>query len=123
MKAASSACLFSSVGFASAAVRREALNQLRFADFEAALPELLALCEGFDGRDRWYLEAVGLAAAGNEEILFTELAAEYGQSPDEWSPAFAALAWRLHAEGSRAAFAARAMNEALPREGPASVNL
>lgn len=98
------------------AVRREVLLQLRGAEFEEVLPELLALCRTYDGLDRWYLEAIGLAARGHEEELFAELSAEMGDVPANWSPEFSKLAWRLHAEGARSAFEARALNPVLARE-------
>ena len=98
----------------SLAVRREVALALRGIALEECLDVLLDLAEGFDGTDRTYLEAFGLAAEGKEEALWAELAAELGDSPLAWDARFEGLAWRLHPAGALDAHVARAMSTTLP---------
>jgi HEAT repeat protein len=52
-----------------------------------------ALAQQHDGKDRWYLEALGIGARGNEEECFTEWLAAVG---DQWNtPAGRDIIWRL----------------------------
>jgi len=68
---------------------------------------------GYEGGDRTYLEAVGLAARGIEAEVWEMLASSRTESdrPLEWSDALAELAWRLHPPGLTPAFLARALAE------------
>ncbi|MBM3784231.1 MAG: c-type cytochrome [Acidobacteria bacterium] len=68
-------------------VRREAAALLREAPDSAAVPALARIAEQWDGKDRWYLEAVGIGATGREDALYAKLG--------EWSPKTAELVWRL----------------------------
>jgi putative membrane-bound dehydrogenase-like protein len=77
---------------------------------------LSALAKGFDATDRVYVEAFGLACEGREAEVFARLAPELGPRPLEWSPQFAALAWRLHPPEAIPAFVARAMAKELSGE-------
>ena len=80
-----------------AAVRRELATSLRDVPFEAAKPLLLDLAKGFDGVDRTYLEALGIACKGKEAESYAAIKATIGDAdPAKWSPAFAKIAWRLH---------------------------
>ena len=81
---------------ASPAVRREVALALRDAPLDDSRDLFLDLAEGYDGADRWYLEAFGLAAEGKEEALYPLLKNRLGGPPDTWTPRFAGLAWRLH---------------------------
>ena len=81
----------------SAAVRREVALTLRNIPLAQSKPVLLQLARQFDGTDRSYLEAWGTAADQQAEVLFSDLIKELNQSdPMQWSPAMAALTWRLH---------------------------
>lgn len=81
----------------SPAVRREVALALRAFPAPDALPILAQVARGYDGKDRAYLEAVGLGATGREAELWAVLAKEMaGGDPAAWSPAFAGLTWRLH---------------------------
>ena len=51
-------------GDASPAVRREVALALRGVSFDESRDVLLTLAAGYDGTDRWYLEALGTAALG-----------------------------------------------------------
>lgn len=80
-------------------VRREVIIAL--TDFPLAEKKdlLLKLATGYDGSDRWYLEALGAAMAGHEEEFYAALKKTFtieGQPADRWDQKFASLAWRLH---------------------------
>ena len=93
----------------SPAVRREAALSLRGVPFEERRDVLVKLAEGYDGTDRWYLEALGIAAAGHEDAVYASWLPVLGHAdPLEWTPRFSALAWRLHPARAIDAFAARA---------------
>ena len=93
----------------SPAVRREAALSLRSVPFEERRDVLVKLAEGYDGTDRWYLEALGIAAAGHEDAVYASWLPVLGHAdPLEWTPRFSALAWRLHPARAIDAFAARA---------------
>jgi putative membrane-bound dehydrogenase-like protein len=81
----------------SPAVRREAAIALRDYSFEQTRDILLSLAARYDGEDRWYLEAFGIACDGKQEEIYPLLLARFGQpDPLKWSDAFAHLVWRLH---------------------------
>ena len=80
----------------SAAVRREVAVALRDVPMEASQDLILELARRYDGQDRYYLEALGLAADGKEEALYPLLRAELGDDPAAWDDRFAGIAWRLH---------------------------
>ena len=73
----------------------------------------LKLAAGFDGKDRTYLEALGISARGRESALYAALVAD-GADPLAWSEARAGLVWRLHAAQCVPAVKARAMAAQLP---------
>ncbi len=81
---------------ASPAIRREVALALRDFKTPAAVATLVSVAKGFDGLDRAYLAAIGLGAIDREAEVYAALAKEMGAAPAAWSPAFAALTWRLH---------------------------
>ncbi|GDY18430.1 hypothetical protein LBMAG55_17530 [Verrucomicrobiota bacterium] len=81
---------------ASPAIRREVALALRDFKTPAAVATLVTVAKGFDGLDRAYLAAIGLGAIDREAEVYAALAKEMGAAPAAWSPAFAALTWRLH---------------------------
>jgi len=94
---------------ASAAVRREAALAMRDRPFAEAKDVLLTVAQGYDGKDRTYLEAWGTGATKKEAELFDALmAGAKERDPLKWTPAFAGLVWRLTPEKAVPAFAARA---------------
>ena len=80
----------------SPAVRREVAISLRDVSFEQSRDLIVELARGYNGQDRWYLEALGTAADGKEEVLYPILRRALGERPDRWTPTFAGIAWRLH---------------------------
>ena len=56
-----------------AGVRREVALSMRDQPADKALPILVDVARGFDGKDRSYLEALGTGASGKEAALYTEV--------------------------------------------------
>jgi putative membrane-bound dehydrogenase-like protein len=80
----------------SAAVRREVAIALRDVPYFDCRLMLLNLVKGYDGQDRWYLNALGLAADGKEEALMADLRQTMPDNPVEWNQRTANLVWELH---------------------------
>lgn len=81
----------------SPAVRREVALAVRDIPFEEKKELLVNLARTYDGEDRWYLEAIGTAAEGDEDQLYRLLRERFSPGdPAGWSDRFAGLAWRLH---------------------------
>lgn len=60
---------------------------------------MLQLATGYDGKDRWYLEAMGNALHGYESEIYAGLLAQFHATPEAaetWNDALATLVWRLH---------------------------
>ena len=81
---------------ASPAIRREVALAMRDFKGPEAIANLVTVARGFDGKDRAYLEAIGLGSTGREAEVYDAIAKVMGAAPAAWSPAFAALTWRLH---------------------------
>ncbi len=81
-----------------ASVRREVALSLRDIPFEKCEHTLSALIDGFDGRNRWYLEAIGTAAAGKEAAVYSKLIRPLSTSRPhvQWTERDKNLAWRFH---------------------------
>src|SRR4029453_10201821 len=58
-------------------------------DWLDAMSQLIAQ---FDGKDRWYLEALGIAARGREDALYARLK---NDAATKSSAAFSQLLWEL----------------------------
>ena len=80
----------------SAAVRREVAIALRDVPFDECKYMLINLAKGYDGQDRWYLDALGKAADGKEEALFSELRQTMPEDPTKWDQKTADIVWELH---------------------------
>jgi putative heme-binding domain-containing protein len=99
----------------SSAVRREAAVALQGIPFARSEQILLTLASGYDGTDRWYLEALGLASFGHEDAFYRALIPVLGHpDPLAWSPRFANIVWRLHPASAVDALRVRAGGEGLP---------
>jgi putative membrane-bound dehydrogenase-like protein len=96
-------------------VRREVALSMRDVPAARSLDILVDIARGFDGDDRFYLEALGTGATGKEPALYDRLLREFriGSDPLTWSPAFAQLAWRLHVPAAVPALLARAQSTRL----------
>jgi putative membrane-bound dehydrogenase-like protein len=97
-------------------VRREIALSLRDVPADKSLPFLITIAGAFDGKDRAYLEALGLGATGKEAALYDALRAEFTAAPDAWTDAFAWLAWRLHPPQAVADQKARALSDKVSPE-------
>ena len=84
------------VGDASPAVRREVALHLRDVPADKSVALLAKLAAGFDGKDRAYLEALGLGSEGKESAVYAEVSKTFAKDPLAWSDAAAWIAWRLH---------------------------
>ncbi|MFM8470490.1 MAG: HEAT repeat domain-containing protein, partial [Limisphaerales bacterium] len=110
----------------SAAIRREAALGLRDVVWRTmgegrnfytqdAQQAFIALAHRFDGKDRTYLDALGLSVRGREAAAYDLLKPSMGNSdPLKWQPRWAWLAWRLHPPQAIADFQARALAASLP---------
>nr|MBA3273639.1 c-type cytochrome [Chthoniobacterales bacterium] len=100
-----------------AAVRREIAIALRDVPFEECDALLLKLAEQYDGQDRFYLEAFGIACEKKESKIYPVLLEKLGgEDPLKWSDTMVGLAWRLHPVESLEAFAKRAASASLSPE-------
>ncbi len=98
----------------SPAVRREVALSLRGMSFDKSRDILVALAAKYDGVDRWYLEALGIAATGNEALLYSALLPLLGHpDPTRWDARFSGIAWRLHPAAAIDAFTVRAASPRL----------
>ena len=79
-----------------AAVRREVAIALRDFKTSEAVATLVTIAQQFDGQDRAYLEAIGLAATDREAAVHAAIAKVMAKTALEWTPAYAWLTWRLH---------------------------
>jgi putative membrane-bound dehydrogenase-like protein len=82
----------------SAMVRREALLALRDVDPAKASPLILELARRYDGSDRFYLEALGIAV-GQDKARRAVLLPGLEKLFTEWSDKVADLTWELRPPG------------------------
>ena len=81
-------------GEESAHVRREMLLALRDAPAEGAKPDILALAHFYDGTDRFYLEAIGIAV-GRDQKRREVILADFEKEFPGWDEKIANLVWEL----------------------------
>ena len=77
------------------AVRREILHPLRDIELEKALEPLGKLIAGYDGRNRWYLEAIGTVCDGRSAVIYEKLVRPTQADPKSWTRREKNLAWRM----------------------------
>ncbi|MEQ6120181.1 PVC-type heme-binding CxxCH protein [Reichenbachiella sp. MALMAid0571] len=97
----------------SVAVKREVAISLRDVPWEKCEPFIEELFQNYDGKDRWYLEALGMAFEGKEDQAYKYLLPDQGKL-SAWSDAFASLVWRLHPKSSIPLLKERAMAQNVP---------
>jgi putative membrane-bound dehydrogenase-like protein len=93
----------------SPAVRRDVAIALRDVPFEQCKDLLVKLANSYDGTDRFYLEAVGIAADKKEEALYAALKQSIPANPVQWDQKTANLIWRLHPASTAELMKQRAM--------------
>lgn len=96
-------------------VRASAAQVLRDLDWAEAESDLVALAMRYEGSDRTYLEALGLAAEGKESELYARLKQDFGGDQLDWFR-FTPMAWRLHPEGCVADLLPRIADAGAPLE-------
>jgi len=74
-------------------VRREILLELRDVEGDAAMQTIADLALQYDGQDRFYLAAIGIAARTRENAL---LAAIVKKVPSGWSQTLSEILWETH---------------------------
>lgn len=95
-------------------LRAEAALAMRYLPFEDAKEVLLNVAARYDGKDRAYLESLGLGAGKNTEALWqAALETLKPGSPAAWPESFARLTWRLMPEAALPALKERAAAPAL----------
>lgn len=79
------------------ALAREVALSLKDTGFKGAKPLLQKVIQRFDGENRWFLEAIGTAASGKTQKVYSQIVkmAWNGKPYDEWSMKDKNLAWRL----------------------------
>lgn len=96
------------------AVRREVAVALRYLPQSDKLNLVARLFQHYDGKDRVYLEACGLAAEGAEAAIWKRVYTEAGQpASGSWSASLARIAWRLQPEQALPALKQRALDSGL----------
>ncbi|MFK5972240.1 MAG: c-type cytochrome, partial [Flavobacteriaceae bacterium] len=98
-----------SVDDPASSVRREVAISLRDLPWEESGSLIKVLFTTYDGIDPWYLEALGMAMDGKEELAYAELLMDQPKDPTKWTDAFASLVWRIHPKSAIAALKKRAL--------------
>jgi putative membrane-bound dehydrogenase-like protein len=95
-------------------VRRDAAIALRGQQATEAATLWAALAAQHDGKDRWYLEALGIGAFGQEERFFSEWLRSVG---DKWNTAAGRdIIWRLRASATADYLAKIIADKATPEQ-------
>jgi putative heme-binding domain-containing protein len=76
-------------------VRRELLLLLRDVDPVVAGPHILALAKRYDGKDRFYLAAIGIAVGHHNEKRREIILADFEKNFPQWNDKVAGLVWEL----------------------------
>jgi putative membrane-bound dehydrogenase-like protein len=76
-------------------VRREILLAVREAEPAKARPLILELARQYDGKDRFYLEAIGIAVGRCDQARREAILAEFDKEFPEWDDKVADLVWEL----------------------------
>ena len=79
-------------------VRREVALAMRYIPFEKARDILIEIARGYDGKDRYYVEAFGIGCTDKEEKFYSVLKKNMGTK--NYEPKYAGLVWRLHTVSS-----------------------
>ena len=95
-------------------IRRDVALSLRSVNFEKCKDIFVELAKGYDGKDKNYLEAIGLGAAGKENEVWTHLRNSLGFSDSsKWTDTFARITWRLWPSNAIPDLVKRAQNSKL----------
>ncbi len=98
----------------SSAVRRECAIAIRHSKNERAAKIWAELASRHDGKDRWYLEALGLASDLNADACFAAWLAKVG---NKWNtPAGRDVVWRVRAKSAPAHIVKILKDKSVPEE-------
>ncbi len=98
-------------------VRVEAAQAMRNRSFVEARDVLVAVACQYDGKDRSYLESLGLGAGHHTEALWKAVGQKLQPGePARWSDTFALLTWRLMPEAAVPSLKIRAAAASLTAE-------
>jgi putative heme-binding domain-containing protein len=75
--------------------RREILLLLRDVSPEKALPWIIEAAKQYDGKDRFYLEAIGIAVGHHDQKRREIILADFEKHFPEWNDKVADLVWEL----------------------------
>lgn len=85
----------------SPAVRREILAPMRNMEFESIRQPIKTLIAGYDGKNRWYLEALGAVFDEHRDMIYEQIVKPQQPDPAEWNQRQRNLAWRLRSSAAR----------------------
>ena len=98
-------------------IRRDVALSLRSIPFEKSKDLFVGLAKGYDGKDKNYLEAIGLGAVGKENEVWKHLRNSLGFiDSSKWTDPFARITWRLWPSDAIADLVNRAQNSKLSIE-------
>jgi putative membrane-bound dehydrogenase-like protein len=109
------------INLSSIALRREILLSARNVDPEKAKADIYRLMKLYDGKDRFYLAAVGIAVGHHDEKRREIILADFDKHFPEWSDKVADLVWELRPPRMLPLLGKRLKDAALPPEGRARV--
>ena len=92
-------------------VRREVALAMRYVPFEKARDILLEIAKGYDGQDRYYVEAFGIGCTDKEEKIYSVLKKNMGTK--NYNSKYAGLVWRLHTVSATPEIKSWALDEKL----------
>ena len=94
-------------------MRRDVAISLHDVPLEKTADIFINLAEQWDGKDRTYLEAIGLGLVKQEAAFWKLLKQHQKVSSTNWSAEFARFTWRLHPEEALPLLAKRALDKSL----------
>lgn len=99
------------------AVRRDVALSMRGLPADKSTPILIAVAKGWDGKDKNYLESIGLGAENQENAVWTAMKAALAPGDAKtWTEAFARLTWRLWPTAAIGDLKMRALDTSLSPE-------
>lgn len=98
----------------SAAVRREVAIAMRDIPLNKSKEIILTLIDGFDGKDKAYLNALGIALEGKADGIYPDLLQHFkATDPESWSQELSAIVWEIHPNAAVSALQKRASSSTL----------
>ena len=99
----------------SAAVRRTVAIALKGVPLQVSKPVIMELINQYDGEDRWYLNALGIALEGRGDEIYAELiGGSQEKEPDNWPRPVVELVNELHPSLAVEALQKRVLSSKLP---------